>query len=100
MVPHARKKTLVNLDEKWHNDKNQALLLDNKEANKYLPHKKTRIVKYRGGISSWWLRSSGSKFDHTVYMDRDGIACTIGGGIPSEINAGVRPALWINLKKE
>ncbi|MCL1986434.1 MAG: DUF6273 domain-containing protein [Firmicutes bacterium] len=57
-----------------------------------------RIAKYVDGTPEWWwLRSPGYGSYDAVGIDEFG-RVNLGGGFVSEVDSGVRPALWIKLE--
>ncbi|MCM1083720.1 MAG: DUF6273 domain-containing protein [Clostridium sp.] len=54
----------------------------------------------RAGASTWWLRSEGLHPDRCMYIQQDDIKFSVGyiSDQAHFFDAGVRPAMWINIK--
>ena len=70
-----------------------------KEAKKFLPEKKDRILYDEAGTpQAWWLRTAGDRKGFVRYIDTDG--SIIKGGTPSVKELEVRPLIWIDCSED
>jgi hypothetical protein len=102
------------------NDK--VFVLSSREADKYFSSdnsRKCKATQYvlesndaveEGPYASWWLRTPGSNLENVSYVNRDGKVLLKGQNAHSTyhvtiidsdrvLDAGVRPAMWIDISK-
>ena len=75
----------------------KVFLLSEDEAVQYFPDAGSRVAKYEGEKTWWWLRSSPPDSGvYAAYVNDDGyVNGAFGKNVYNEIG-GVRPAFWLN----
>ncbi|MCR5205918.1 MAG: DUF6273 domain-containing protein [Lachnospiraceae bacterium] len=84
------------------NTSDRIFLLSLSEVEKYFEAKSlesdsdSRLCRFKNGeVNEWWLRSPGISQDSVSYVYEDG---SVRGNYYKGNNAGVRPAMWIELQ--
>jgi alpha-tubulin suppressor-like RCC1 family protein len=93
---------LLSIEEtiKYFGDSGQ---LENKNPkSKYFINDKYNSIRIAKSINNyvcrWWLRSPGGGGSYAAFVDESGFIYVDGGGVSGgNINAGIRPALWLKL---
>ena len=87
------------------NTRDKLFLLDIEEANRYFPtdesrHALSTAYASHNGVTEnrWWLRTMGSNVFDAIYVKEDGVISMLGRRVNS-YGIGVRPAMWIDLRK-